>query len=134
MARPSLVYEVVIEEIKRRVADGELRPGEQLPSVQQLARELHVGTSSVREALRVLAATKVVRIEHGRGVFVSANPPAADELRGRFTATEVASLSYLVEARRIIEPEVAASKASGPASAGVIVPPRIVPSIWVARA
>src|SRR5918911_5570767 len=108
MPRPSLVYEVVIEEIKRRVADGELRPGEQLPSVQQLARELHVGTSSVREALRVLAATHVVRIEHGRGVFVSAQPPAADALRERFTPAEVASLSYLVEARRIIEPEVAA--------------------------
>jgi len=108
MPRSILIYETVLDELKRRVADGELRPGDQLPSVQQLSREFHVGVSSVREALRVLAATSVVRIEHGRGVFVSAQLPAVDELRERFTTTEAASLKHLIEARRIIEPEVAA--------------------------
>ncbi len=108
MPRSILIYETVLDELKRRVADGELRPGDRLPSVQQLSREFHVGVSSVREALRVLAATGVVRIEQGRGVFVSAQLPAVDELRERFTTTEAASLKHLVEARRIIEPEVAA--------------------------
>lgn len=108
MAKSILIYETVLDELKRRIAVGDLRPGDRLASVQQLAREFHVGVSSIREALRVLAATGIVRIEHGRGVFVSAQPPPVDELRERFTTTEAASLAHLVEARRIIEPEVAA--------------------------
>jgi len=108
MAKTILIYETVLDELKRRIADGGLRPGERLPSVQELSREFHVGVSSIREALRVLAATGIVRIEQGRGVFVSAHPPPVDELRDRFTITEAASLAHLIEARRIIEPEVAA--------------------------
>lgn len=108
MTKQILVYEVVLDEIKRRIADGELQPGERLPSNQKLSEEFGVGVSSVREALRVLSATGVVRIEQGSGVFVSAQPPAPDELRERFTSTEVVSLAHLMEARLIIEPEVAA--------------------------
>ena len=105
---PILTYEAVLAEIKQRIAEGELHPGDRLPSVQQLSRELAVGVSSVREALRVLAATAVVRIEHGRGVFVNVQLPSIDELHARFTRTEVSSLLHLMEARRIIEPELAA--------------------------
>lgn len=108
MPKQMLIYEVVLDEIKRRIADGELRPGQRLPSNQQLSKELHVGISSVREALRVLASAGVVRIAQGSGVFVSPQPPPSDELRKRFTTTEVASLGHLMEARRIIEPELAA--------------------------
>ena len=110
-------HEVVLDEIKRRIADGELQPGERLASNQKLSEEFGVGVSSVREALRVLAATGVVRIEQGSGVFVSAQPPPPDELRERFTPTEVASLAHLMEARLIIEPEVAALAAERATSA-----------------
>ena len=108
MPKQMLIYEVVLDEIKRRIAEAELRPGQRLPSNQQLSKELHVGISSVREALRVLASAGVVRIAQGSGVFVSPQPPPPDELRKRFTTTEVASLGQLMEARRIIEPELAA--------------------------
>ncbi|HVC81258.1 MAG TPA: FCD domain-containing protein [Chloroflexota bacterium] len=103
-----LTYEAVLAEMKRRVAEGEPQPGNRLPSVRDLSRELKVGTSSVREALRVLAATGVVRIEHGNGIFVQAQCPPAAELHARVTRTEVSSLLHLMEARRIIEPELAA--------------------------
>src|SRR5260370_7744814 len=107
MRRQMLIYEVVLDEIKRRIADAELRPGQRLPSNQQLSKELHVGISSVREALRVLASAGVVRIAQGSGVFVSPQPPQPDELRKRFTTTEVASLGQLMESRRIIQPQLA---------------------------
>lgn len=108
MTRQILIYEAVLDEIKRRIADGELRPGQRLPSNQQLSQELHVGVSSVREALRVLSSAGVLDIRHGSGVFVSPQPPPPEELRKRFMETEVDSLNSLMEARRIIEPEVAA--------------------------
>ncbi len=108
MPRQILIYESVIDEIKRRIADGTLAPGQRLPSNQQLSQELNVGVSSVREALRTLATSGVVSIKQGSGVFVSLQLPSPGELRQRFTITEVTSLSHLMEARRIIEPEVAA--------------------------
>lgn len=108
MTKQIQVYEVVLDEIKRRVADGILQPGERLPSNQKLSEEFNVGVSSIREALRVLAATGIVRIERGSGVYVSPQPPPPEELRERFTSTEVASLSHLMEARLILEPEIAA--------------------------
>ncbi len=108
MPKQILIYETVIDEIKQRIADGTLAPGQRLPSNQQLSQELNVGVSSVREALRALATSGVVSIRQGSGVFVSLQLPPPNELRQRFTITEVTSLSHLMEARRIIEPEVAA--------------------------
>src|SRR5579883_2319681 len=106
--RPALVFERVVEAVKERIAAGELRPGDSLPSVEQLAATHAVGVSSVREALRVLGATGVIRIEHGRGSFVAEQPPPPLELRQRFTRREASALVELAEARRLVEPELAA--------------------------
>jgi GntR family transcriptional regulator len=50
---------------------GRFKTGERLPSVEQLAHELNVGNSSVREALRQLQALGRVDLKHGVGTFVS---------------------------------------------------------------
>jgi len=50
---------------------GYYKTGDKLPSVEQLARELEVGNSSVREALRHLQALGRVTLKHGVGTFVS---------------------------------------------------------------
>jgi GntR family transcriptional repressor for pyruvate dehydrogenase complex len=106
--RPPLVFERVVDAVKEQIAAGQLKPGDSLPSVEQLAAVHSVGVSSVREALRVLGAIGLVRIEHGRGSFVAEPLPAPPELRARFTLKEASALIDLAEARRIIEPELAA--------------------------
>jgi GntR family transcriptional repressor for pyruvate dehydrogenase complex len=106
--RPPLVFERVVDAVKEQIAAGTLMPGDGLPSVEQLAAAHSVGVSSVREALRVLGAIGVVRIEHGRGSFVAEPPPSPPELRARFTLQEASALVDLAEARRIVEPELAA--------------------------
>jgi GntR family transcriptional repressor for pyruvate dehydrogenase complex len=63
--------EVVLEHIKRRIADGALAPGAQLPTELALARELGVSRTSVREATKLLAASGVIDVRHGHGTFVS---------------------------------------------------------------
>ncbi len=50
---------------------GEYQAGDKLPSVEQLAEQLGVGRSSVREAWRHLQALGVIRIVHGKGTFVA---------------------------------------------------------------
>src|SRR5262245_48381597 len=66
------VYTSVVESIKARIATGDWVVGQRLPSISQLARESTVGTGSIREAVKVLAWRGVIRIEHGRGMFVAA--------------------------------------------------------------
>lgn len=110
MLEPSLsrrVYRQVYADLHQRVRRGDWLPGERLPSINQLARDLDVGTSSVREVLRSLQSIGMVRIEHGRGVFVADVPPAPD-LAAHFHDVDTGLIFALAETRRIVEPELAA--------------------------
>ena len=61
----------VADELCRRIVDGEYRTGDKLPSIRALAEEFKVSVPSVRESLRALEIAALVRVEHGRGVFVT---------------------------------------------------------------
>ncbi|MBO9607427.1 MAG: FadR family transcriptional regulator [Paenibacillaceae bacterium] len=101
-----LAYEKVYDEMKRRIASGEWEPGSRLPTIEQLSALFGVGVSTVREAVRILGKQKIVRIEQGRGTFVSselsASPPQLVDVLER------ASIRQLTDARLIVEPELAA--------------------------
>lgn len=59
------------------VADGELAPGERLPSVRDLAARLGVNVNTVRSAYAQLERDELVRTRHGVGTVVLAAPPAS---------------------------------------------------------
>jgi len=61
------------ERILASIAAGELCPGDQLPSIQEMARDFRVAPATVREALIWLEAKRVLEIRHGAGVFVAAS-------------------------------------------------------------
>jgi GntR family transcriptional regulator len=65
------VSDKVSEWLIQAMDSGRFPPGERLPSVEQLADDLQVGRSSVREALRQLQALGRVSLRHGVGTFVS---------------------------------------------------------------
>src|SRR5919198_1617193 len=106
--RSMQVYTSVVESIKARIANGEWVVGQRLPSISQLAREFDVGTGSVREAVKVLASLGVIRIEHGRGMFVASARLAPVDPYTHFQDVGTGSILALCEARRILEPELAA--------------------------
>ena len=58
------------------VADGELAPGERLPSVRGLAAQLGVNVNTIRAAYAELDRDGLVRTRHGVGTVVLAAPPA----------------------------------------------------------
>lgn len=60
----------VADEIQRQIANGHLKEGDRLPSVEALARDFQVSRTSIREALHGLAALGIVDIHHGRGTFI----------------------------------------------------------------
>ncbi len=103
-----LAHEEIIEKMKMRIAAGDWKPGARLPTMQQLAEQFQLSITAVREALRVLETQRIVSIEHGRGVFVSNDPEILDNPMGGLIGMEEGSLLQLLEARLVVEPELAA--------------------------
>jgi GntR family transcriptional repressor for pyruvate dehydrogenase complex len=105
--KPIPVYTTVFEDLQQRIRGGAWLPGTRLPSITRLAQDLRVGTGSVREALQSLQSIGLVRIEHGRGVFVASSRPSTD-LSSHFQDVGAGQMLALAETRRILEPELAA--------------------------
>ena len=54
MERQQKAYKGVIDYFKKKIMDGELRPGEKLPPERDIAERLNVSRNSVREAIRIM--------------------------------------------------------------------------------
>lgn len=68
--RPKKISEEIVEQIKALISEGELKPGERVPSERELASLLGVSRPSVREAIMVLEAMGLVESRQGGGTFV----------------------------------------------------------------
>jgi GntR family transcriptional regulator len=69
-ARP--IYVQIMDEIRRGLVLGTLRPEDPLPSVRQLSAELRVNPNTVAQAYRELERDGVVYVRRGQGTFVAA--------------------------------------------------------------
>jgi GntR family transcriptional repressor for pyruvate dehydrogenase complex len=100
----SSTRELVMREILESIETGKFKPGDKLPTEQQLSQMFEVGRSTVREATSTLAALGYLEIVQGRGTFVRAdfqpNKPASLALEDIQTA---ANIIDLVEVREILE-------------------------------
>ncbi|MGQ9458516.1 MAG: GntR family transcriptional regulator [Anaerolineae bacterium] len=65
------IYTQIVERIKEKVFSGDLRPGEQLPTVRQLAADLRVNFNTVARAYAILHQEGVISTQRGRGTFVT---------------------------------------------------------------
>lgn len=90
--------------LRERLRTGQWRPGQRLPNEVQLAAEIGVGRSSVREAVRLLARDGLLDVRHGSGTFV-AEPPAGSPDVHRLLRR--ARLLEVYEVRRALEVEAA---------------------------
>lgn len=70
------VYLQLVDQVRRAVAIGVLKPGEQLPTVKQIASDLVVNPATVSRALRELEHLRIVQSLPGRGAFVRADAAA----------------------------------------------------------
>jgi GntR family transcriptional regulator, transcriptional repressor for pyruvate dehydrogenase complex len=68
--RPKKIYEEVAETIHEMIRNGQLKPGNKLDSVQQLAENFQVGRSAIREALSALKAMGLVEMKQGEGTYI----------------------------------------------------------------
>jgi GntR family transcriptional regulator len=71
------IYLQIIYSIKHVVATGQLKPGEQLPTVRVLAIDLRINPNTVARAYDTLDTEGVITTQRGRGTYVRAHPDDA---------------------------------------------------------
>ena len=66
-----LKYFDLMEDLRAQILGGEIKPGEKLPSENELSSEYDVSRQTVRKALQILQNEGYIYAEHGRGTFCS---------------------------------------------------------------
>ena len=64
-------YYTLMEELKQAIMSGSIKPGEKLPSENELTDRYHISRHTVRKALSILINEGYIEAEHGRGTFCS---------------------------------------------------------------
>jgi GntR family transcriptional regulator len=65
------VYRQIIDQVMRYLASGILEPGDQLPTVRQMAVDLAVNPNTVVRAYKELELRGVLDTQHGTGTFIT---------------------------------------------------------------
>jgi len=64
------VVEQIVDNITNAIINGELKPGDKIPTEIELATSMGVGRNSVREAIKILVAYGALTIKRAEGTFV----------------------------------------------------------------
>ena len=95
----------VTEELSRRIGDGSLPPGSQLPPEPALAAELGVSRPTLREALRGLQERGLLTRTPGAGTFVTHRARLRNNLDVNFGVTDAIRAAGMVPASRDVRVE-----------------------------
>lgn len=76
-------YAQVVDEIKRRIEEGDYPPGSLLPSEHQLVQDFGVSRPTIVKALSALRQENWIETQQGRGSFVRGRPALAQAERTR---------------------------------------------------
>lgn len=106
LVRPA---EVVAHRIAEAIRAGDVKLGERLPSEQNLSQQLQVSRPTLREALKLLSAAGVLAVRPGSsgGIFVISQSVPAELGDQPLPEMPMEDLAVVMEARRLIEPQMA---------------------------
>lgn len=115
---PARTWRTVLQHVEQRLLDGELGPGNRLPSERDLAAGLGVGRSSVREAIRVLEVMGLIRTSTGSGpqagaIVIAAPGGGLSALLRLQVAAQSFPIADVVGTRLILEQAVVTALAGG---------------------
>src|SRR5690348_16934468 len=97
---------------KQLIAEGALAPGARLPAERELASNLNVSRGSLRQVLKMLEIMGVVSQRVGDGTYMNAAAPSIlSESMEFLILLDGISFEELMDARLIVEPELAARAA-----------------------
>lgn len=95
------IYLQVVERIQERLASGQLRPGDQLPTVRSLALELRVNFNTIARAYRIMDESGIISTQQGRGTYILEMPPPQLVGSMRIKAIQDLTQRYIADAQRL---------------------------------
>lgn len=96
--------EIILEQIKQFMIDGQLNLGDKLPTEMELAERFQVSRTSIRESLSALSLTGILEIRQGEGIFVKHSPSnAVIEPLSFILLMEKNSVQNILEVRKALE-------------------------------
>jgi len=95
------IYTQIVNQIQSQLANGILKPGDQLPTVRALAEELRVNFNTVARAYRMLDEVRIISTQQGRGTYIIEIPSPDLRERLRHESLEALTQRFMSEAFRL---------------------------------
>jgi GntR family transcriptional regulator len=95
------IYVQIVEQIRSQVVAGRLKPGDQLPTVRQMATDLRINFNTVARAYRLLDEAGLISTQQGRGTYIWEAPTEETSRRLRRSNLEALTHRYLSEVARL---------------------------------
>lgn len=65
------IYQQITDQIRFMITSGDLRPGDQLPTVRTVAQESRINFNTVSRAYRILDQDGIISTQQGRGTYIN---------------------------------------------------------------
>ncbi len=88
------IYLQIARQVEQLVVKGELKLGDQLPTVRELATELRINFNTVGRAYRVLDETRLISTQRGRGTYIWEEPTEETMMQLRKKSLEELARTY----------------------------------------
>jgi len=95
------IYIQISDQVRQMVSSGNLRPGDQLPTVRQLATEIRVNYNTVARAYRLLDETGLISTQQGRGTYIWETPSEETGERMRKEVLDELTRQFITQAKRL---------------------------------
>ncbi len=99
------IYKQIIDQVKRMIASGTLQPGDDLPSVRNVASRFQVNPMTISKAYSLLEATGFLERQRGKGMIVSDEHGGQEEIDERIKILEPAINELLTQAKQLAIPK-----------------------------
>ncbi len=94
------IYRQIIEQVRRMIASGQFKPGDELPSVRNVAAKHAVNPMTVSKAYSLLEAEGLVSRQRGQGMVIAERQPVSN-LQDRLELLRPSLQSAALHARQL---------------------------------
>ncbi len=95
------IYLQIARQVEQLVAQGELKQGDQLPTVRELATELRINFNTVGRAYRILDEARLISTQRGRGTYIWEEPNQETMEQLRQKGLEEIAREFLQQAQKM---------------------------------
>jgi GntR family transcriptional regulator len=95
------IYKQIIDQVNRLVISGFLKPGDEIPSVRQVASNFDVNPMTISKAYSLLEATGVLERIRGKGMIVASNQDGDQSLKKRLEMIQPSLKEAAIQANQL---------------------------------